>query len=266
MADLQPIAYYKAMKTSPGDFPIEVHEKVSSTNDTILKAGEEGAVEGTTHVARTQTRGRGREQRPWWSPRGAGLWMSTLLRPGGRRSAWSGLALISGVAVVETLTRLGVRDVELHWPNDVMVHGRKLGGILCEVRGQGEQAWIALGIGLNIDLTSGSAHETMPAELRDRITCMTAEGPPAERDPRAIARTILEEFWPLYQRFLNDVKTADLVGAHLGAAGRRVEVQQVEGTVLRGTVVGLGPDGELRVRDSAGRVTSVIAGEVRHET
>lgn len=247
------------------EFPVQVFEAVPSTNDTIRKSAEEGAPEGTTHIARTQTHGRGREGRAWWSPPGAGLWMSTLLRPPARREAWSGLALVSGAAVVRALSRLGVRGVELEWPNDVVVGGRKLGGILCEVGGRGGDAWIALGIGVNIDLTTPEARDLMPDELRERVTCMTREGPPSATAPEEVARAILEELGPLYERFVGGEKTAEIVGAYLGAPGQRVEVSQPGGNGLRGTVAGLGADGELQVMDDEGRLHTVVAGEVRYE-
>ena len=92
-----------------------------STNDTILELGETDTPEGTTHIARAQSQGRGRSGHTWSSPADAGLWMSTLLRPTRARSSWAGISLLGGVAVREALVELGVPDIELYWPNDLQV-------------------------------------------------------------------------------------------------------------------------------------------------
>lgn len=244
-------------------FSIQVFETVTSTNDTVLQAGADGAPEGTTHLALAQTKGRGRSHRVWWSPGGAGLWMSTLLRPTGRRAVWGGISLLAGAAAQQALTKLDVRNVEVFWPNDLMVRSRKLGGILSEVRSRGDRSWIALGIGINIDLTSPEVISAMPEELRGRITSMVAAGPPTTTDPVAIAHAVLKEFWPLYRRFLAGDPIADLVGEDLACPGTKVEI--LGSRPRTATVLGLGAAGELLVRDGDGKVESLVAGEVRYE-
>ncbi len=248
----------------PG-FEIALFDVVPSTNDTILEAGGAGAPEGTTHIARSQTRGRGRAGRSWWSPPGAGLWMSTLLRPTCPRDRWSGLALIAGVGVKVALRRLEVRGVELEWPNDLKVSGRKLGGILCEVRGDKSGAWLAVGLGLNVDLTAEATRRSIPQSLRSQVTCMTAEGPPSTRDPVEISQTILGDFAHLYDRFLRGETAADLAGPHLSHAGRPVRVERPDGTLLRGTIVGLSDVGELLVRRGDDTIEEIVAGDVHYE-
>lgn len=249
--------------TSPA-VRMTIFEEVSSTNDTILAAGERGEPEGTTHLALSQTQGRGRADHEWWSPRGAGLWMSTLLRPRLPRERWSAIALAAGRAVQEALTELGVRSVDLEWPNDLVVGRRKLGGILCEVRNRGADAWIALGIGINLDLESARVRRTIPARLRDAIICTTAAGPPATRDPERVGRTILDAFWPLYERYSSGERIGEIVGDGLAHRGRPVRVTIAEHAVLSGTIVGLGPSGELLVRTDDGNVQRILAGDVEY--
>ena len=143
-------------------FPsIEIFEVLTSTLDSIHQAAAEGAPEWTTHIAREQTRGRGQQARPWWSPSGAGLWMSTLLRPSTPRRTWGGIALVAGAATRSALESLGVKAVELRWPNDLYVDSRKLGGILAESRSLSTGAWISLGIGINVDLESGELRKEL---------------------------------------------------------------------------------------------------------
>ncbi|MEC7922457.1 MAG: biotin--[acetyl-CoA-carboxylase] ligase, partial [Planctomycetota bacterium] len=112
--------------------PIEIFEVLTSTLDSIHQAAASGAPQWTTHIALEQTRGRGQKNRSWWSPPGAGLWMSTLLRPKCDRKTWGGIALIAGTAARNALAALGIERVELRWPNDLYVQSRKLGGILAE--------------------------------------------------------------------------------------------------------------------------------------
>jgi BirA family biotin operon repressor/biotin-[acetyl-CoA-carboxylase] ligase len=248
--------------------PITEFEVTTSTNDTILEAGERGEPEGTTHLAWTQTRGRGRSNRSWWSPPGAGLWMSTLLRPAAPRARWSGISLLAGAAARDALESLGVRPVTLYWPNDLQVGRRKIGGILGEVRSRGEDAWIALGIGINIDFTLPAVRAAIPEEIRAIATSMAECGPPTTRDPRAIAAAIIERLWPLYQGFQRGEALPDLAGRALAHAGRGVEVRLPGHASWRGTVAGLGAGGELLVapaQAAAAEVVAVTGGEVIYE-
>jgi BirA family biotin operon repressor/biotin-[acetyl-CoA-carboxylase] ligase len=251
-------------------FSITLFDEVSSTNDTVLEAAARGEPEGTTHIALAQTAGRGRADHRWWSPRGAGLWMSTLLRPALPRERWAGLALVAGAGIHDALSALGVREVELEWPNDVVVRGRKLGGVLCEARSRGRDAWIALGIGVNLDLGADASSGTerrrraVPPELAGKITCCTMEGPPATKDPENVGRAILLAFWRLYERYQNGEPLGPLVGHLLSHAGRAVKVSLPNASILEGTIAGLGPLGELLVDDGLGTLHTVVAGDVEY--
>lgn len=247
-------------------FPIQVFDVLGSTNDSILELGATDAPEGTTHVARAQTRGRGRADHAWWSPPGAGLWMSTLLRPTRARAHWGGLSLVAGRAVRDGLSELGVPSVALYWPNDLQVEGRKIGGILGEVRARGDRAWVALGVGINIDLTSAEVRASMPPELRGLATSMVECGRPRTRDPLEIARAILESLFALYERFEAGEAVPDLVGEGLAHVGSLVTVRAPGRAAIRGTVEGLGPQGELLVREPRREAPTVVtAGEVVYE-
>lgn len=253
------------MSTPRRTFPIEVFDTLASTNDSVLELGSTDAPEGTTYIARSQTRGRGRGDHRWWSPPGAGLWMSTLLRPSARREVWSGVSLLAGAAVREALLELGTRGVELFWPNDLEVGGRKVGGILGEVRSSGQKAWIALGIGINIDLTRAGE---VPPDVAALATSMVESGCSRTTDPVEIAQVILEKFWPFYEQFNFGRSIPDLVGTRLAHVGEIVEVKLGSQPPWKGTVEGLGKSGELLVRPepagTGGRstVVALTAGEV----
>src|SRR5947207_10649635 len=124
---------------------IRVEPETGSTNADVLAAAKQGAPEGLVVVAERQTAGRGRFDRRWESPPRAGLTLSVLLRPV-RISGW--LPLLAGVALVETVRRLGEVDAVLKWPNDLLVDERKCAGILAESAGDA----VAVGIGLNVTL------------------------------------------------------------------------------------------------------------------
>jgi BirA family biotin operon repressor/biotin-[acetyl-CoA-carboxylase] ligase len=250
-------------------FRIEVFDVLASTNDSILKAGERGEAEGTTHIALTQTRGRGRGDHTWWSPPGAGLWMSTLLCPSREREEWGGISLIAGKAVRDGLLGIGARGIELFWPNDLQVGRKKVGGILGEVRSRGERAWIALGIGVNIAFGE-DARKNMPLELVALATSLADHDTLSITEPVALGTHILATFGPLYRRFLEGESVPDIVGKDLAHIGREVEVLApgpAPRTSWRGTVEGLGRRGELLVRPQGkeARPVALSGGEVIYD-
>ncbi len=246
--------------------PIEIFEVLTSTLDSIHQAAASGAPQWTTHIALEQTRGRGQKNRSWWSPPGAGLWMSTLLRPKCNRKTWGGIALIAGTAARNALAALGIERVELRWPNDLYVQSRKLGGILAESKDPAAGAWVSLGIGINIDLQGAGPGNTIPQELSEQIICLSEAGPLREKDPGKIALAILHELRPLYGRFQQGESIREIVGDSLALAGRKVSIEQPGRPLLQGTVSGLGNHGELVLEDADGTVHEIVAGDVSWET
>lgn len=151
---------------------IELGE-VTSTNDVLRQMAIEGAAEGTAVVAQQQTRGRGRQHRPWHSPPGLGLYLSVLLRPPWPAAESGALALLAGVAVASALKQLGMPDVKLKWPNDVLAGGKKICGVLVEPALKGGQIEFAVvGIGLNVR----HGVEDFPPELRPTATSCALAG------------------------------------------------------------------------------------------
>ena len=130
---------------------VVIEQSIPSTQDAVHRLAADGGPSGATVLADEQTAGRGRQGRAWHSPSGRGVWMSVLLRPpqppvGGALAVRAGLAAIDAIADAAP----GVAG-RLRWPNDLMVAGRKAGGILCEARWSGETvAWVAVGIGINV--------------------------------------------------------------------------------------------------------------------
>ena len=170
---------------SPWGVPVQVVGAITSTNDELLRQGEAGASSGTLLFAESQTAGRGQFQRPWDSAPGLGLWFSLLLRMGINDAVIPSLSAFAAVALVETLESLGIAGAGIKAPNDLLVSGRKVAGILVETR-PGRDPFAVVGIGLNVN------HRPMdfPEELRDRAAslAMTA-GSPFDRN--AVASSLI---------------------------------------------------------------------------
>jgi len=141
-------------------------DEVSSTNDIALALALEGEEEGVIVVADHQTHGRGRFRRQWISPKGAGLWMSVILRPEDISPAM--ITIFAGLSVAEAVRNLYNVPIGIKWPNDLQVRGRKVGGILTEMQGKG---MVILGIGVN---TALQVHE-LPSYLRNLVTSLDLE-------------------------------------------------------------------------------------------
>ena len=191
-----------------------LRDAVPSTQDVLHLLAAEGAPGGTLVLAEVQTAGRGRQGRRWESPRGTGLWLSVLLRPGAPPAGGS-LAIRTGLAIVEALTAVApVLGPRLKWPNDIMVAGRKAGGILCEARWSGDTlGWIAVGVGINVHGPLDAAVQGRAIALSDvvngitRLAVLEAVAPrimalgaaPAELHPATQAR-FLASRWPATEK------------------------------------------------------------------
>lgn len=236
-------------------FKIHRFRSLSSTNDILREMAD--AAEFTCVVAEAQTAGRGRNRRSWHSAPGEGLYLSLLLTP---RPA-AGIPLISlmaAVSVAEALAGFGLGGIDIKWPNDVLVNGRKISGILVEGASQGSSAArLILGIGVNLNQRS------FPGELAATATSILIESG-RETPVDAFLELLLERIRQWYDRWNED--PAEIArrweGLSSYARGRRVAVS-LDGGGIEGVTGGLTPEGALRVIDAAGAPHIVIAGEVR---
>lgn len=131
--------------------PLHLFDRIESTNDACKRLAEGGAPEGTAVLAWEQTRGRGRLERSWHSPPGAGLYLSVLLRPGGSPESAAELPGLAARAVADALVAAGVPDPRVVPPNDVLAGGRKIAGVLVEPRiGSRTVEFAVVGIGVNL--------------------------------------------------------------------------------------------------------------------
>jgi BirA family biotin operon repressor/biotin-[acetyl-CoA-carboxylase] ligase len=256
---------------------LELHRETASTNADAAAAARAGAAEGLVVVAERQTAGRGRQGRRWESPARAGLAVSLLLRPGvaDPLRRWPALAparygwlpLLAGVALAATVARLGEVEAALKWPNDLLVRGRKCGGILAEAvpAGQPESQTppaIVVGLGLNVSLRQGELPHAEATSLQ------LAGAECLDRDP--LLRALLRGFAAWYGRWREnggDPESSGLRPAYLAACdtiGRPVQVSLPGGERLTGSAATVDGEGRLVVREPQGSLRALAAGDVVH--
>lgn len=234
---------------------------VGSTNDVARSLADAGAPAGTAVIAEEQLAGRGRGGKHWVSPPGLGIWLSVVLRPAelpapGLLPLRVGLA---AAAALDAFARPG--RVEVKWPNDLLVAGRKLGGILCEGSwDSGGVSFVVAGIGVN----AGHAPDDFPAVLRAGATSLRIAA--GWSPPRAeVAGALVRALAALPARFAATLSDAELAELERRDAlrGREVRVTAEGAAPLEGTALGVAPDGALRVRTADGETVPVHSGTVR---
>lgn len=234
-------------------------EQVESTNNWAKNLARLGAAEGTVTIAGCQTRGRGRLSRGWISPVG-GLWFSVVLRPNLRPSEVSRLPFVAGLAVADALRDLCGSQVETKWPNDVLVNGRKVCGILSEAEVEGDKlCFVVVGVGINVGF---KAKESLPEELWDIATSLDDE---SERKIRveALFRVVLERFESVYHILLGEgfSRVLEMWKRNAGFLGKRVQV--LDGNEkYAGMAVDVEQDGSLSLRLDDGSVRLFVVGDV----
>jgi BirA family biotin operon repressor/biotin-[acetyl-CoA-carboxylase] ligase len=239
-----------------------VFQETGSTNDVIEKLARDGVKEGVVVFAESQTRGRGRLGRKWMSPAKRGLWFSVLLRPDLRPQEATRLTVASATALRRAIqTQTGLRPA-IKWPNDILVQGRKVAGILTELNAELDQIkYVILGIGVDVNLNPGE----FPADLRRVATSLKAElGRPVLRPDLAVA--ILRELDRDYACIGTGqfAALADEWEEHGTTIGQQVVIR-IGDRQIRGRAESLGEDGELLVRTEHGHLERVIGGDVTLE-
>jgi BirA family biotin operon repressor/biotin-[acetyl-CoA-carboxylase] ligase len=228
-------------------------EEVDSTNTEARRLAELGEKEGTVVIAASQVKGQGRLGRRWISPPG-GLYLSVILKPYISPSKLPVITLLSAVAVVRTIRGLTKLDTAVKWPNDIVIMGKKVGGILCEA----SKNIIIVGIGINLN----TSLFLFPSSLKKQVTSVKFElGASVDRDK--VIKILLEEFDKLYRDFLHH-KQEEIVSEWSSSCqtlGSRVKIETQKGTVS-GLAEKIGLRGELRVRGDDGKIKNVFSGDV----
>jgi len=232
-------------------------EEVISTQDSAKQLAEAGALEGTVVVARTQVRGRGRLGRRWLSPDG-GLWLSIVLRPTCPPARVAGLTLLTAVSITEAVRKVAKVEAGIKWPNDILVNGKKLAGIITEMTAEMNVVkYVVLGIGLNVNVdTSEFPHDLlMPAtSLREE----TGRPVDLERILKACLNNLVRDYTKLDDGFEDVLKRWTELSVVIG---KEVKVSQ-PGQTIEGKAVGAHADGALEVVDADGVSHVVHAGDL----
>lgn len=241
---------------------IRVFQETNSTNDVVEKLARDGVKEGVVVFAESQTRGRGRLGRKWISPSGKGLWFSLLLRPDLRPAEATRLTVASAAAVRRAIARQTGLEPEIKWPNDILVGGKKVAGILTELNAELDRVkYVILGIGVDVNLNASD----LPADLRRSTTSLKAEcGKAVSRAELAVL--MMQELEKDYARVADGrfAALADEWEKYCGTIGQRVVIQMGERRI-RGRAESLSEDGALLVRTEHRHLEQIVGGDVTME-
>ena len=256
--------YSSIQHHQPGVIGCQIHyfEEVESTQNIARNLAAEGAPHGTAVIAETQSAGRGRMGRSWHSPSGVNLYTTIILRPRIAMAEVPRLSLVAGVAAAEALEDVAPGIVQLKWPNDVWLKGRKAGGIIAEAVTDRRQQLdsVLLGIGLNLNL----ALDDVPEELRARaISVLIATGHRCDRV--SVANTLFTRLNIRYDETVTNGFSAVRPEweRYSALTGKRVTIVDA-GTREEGVVKGIDTDGALLLETSSG-LRRIIAGDVTLE-
>jgi len=262
-ADISPAVIEATLRTRVIARPLEVVAEIGSTNDAVMGAGRAGRAEGLAILADRQTAGRGRRGRSWASPAGVGLYTSVLLRPQLTPAKMPLLTLVAGLGVAEAVEEIAGVATRLKWPNDVLVEGRKVAGILAEMASVDEQVGhIVIGIGINVN----HGPQDLPEELFPAATSLSLVT--GSRIPRGeLAAAVYNGLDRWYQIFRQRQIEAILAAGRERSAtlGRPVDVLADEER-WQGLAVDLDADGALLVREEGGELRRVVASDVSIRT
>lgn len=233
-------------------------ETLDSTNTKVCELAHEGAPEGTVVVAQKQTAGKGRRGRSWESPAGTNIYMSILLRPQIAVNKASMLTLVMAYSVGRVLKEKGYESVQIKWPNDLVLSGKKICGILTEAELHGQEiGHVVIGVGINVN------EKTFPEELADKATSLYLERD-VEEDRASLIDDILARFSEDYDHFLKEENLTFLKDEYNQMlVNYHKEVRVLDpGKEYTAFAHGINELGELLVEKADGSKEAVYAGEV----
>lgn len=237
---------------------IRYYEVLDSTNNEARRAAECGAENGTLIVAELQEHGKGRRGRSWETPAGTSVAMSIVLRPQIEPSHASAVTLVMGLATAKACRVFCGVDARIKWPNDIVVDGRKIAGILTEMSSEIDYInYLVIGVGINVNT------DDFPEELKEKAVSLkrlTGE----KIDRAGLIAACIKEFEHYYERFTETQDVSGMLEEYnelLAGRGERVRVLE-PGNEYEGISEGINQKGELLVRREDGTQTAVYAGEV----
>ncbi|MGN0160549.1 MAG: biotin--[acetyl-CoA-carboxylase] ligase [Lachnospiraceae bacterium] len=233
-------------------------EEVDSTNNVIKKEAENGAPAGTLAIAEIQTAGRGRRGRSWSSPKSSGIWMSYLLRPEIAPGNASMLTLVAAMAARKAIYQETGLETLIKWPNDIVVHGRKVCGMLTEMNAEVDWVhYVVIGIGFNVNT------KEFPEEIRPVATSLQIEMGHTVNRSNIIAKfgKAFEEYYDLFLQTEDLCQIMEEYNKNLANNGKEVRIIETNNEYT-GVAKGINEMGELIVMGDDGQEHIVRSGEV----
>ncbi|WP_428912622.1 biotin--[acetyl-CoA-carboxylase] ligase [Niallia sp. Krafla_26] len=236
---------------------IHYKESVDSTQKKALQLSLEGAPDGTIVIAEEQTLGRGRMNREWYSAKYTGVWMSILLRPNLLPQKAPQLTLITAVAVAQAIEELTPLLPEIKWPNDLLINGKKVTGILTELQAESDQInSVIIGIGMNVN------QESFPPDLQSIATSLHIEGGVKVNRAKLIQAVLtrLENLYDLYvQEGFYPIKL--LWEGYAVSIGKNITARTLKET-FHGKALGITDDGVLMLEDNSGKIHYIYSADI----
>lgn len=246
------------MDTRWAGHPVLFYGELPSTNLQAKLDAENGAAQGTLIVAEMQTAGRGRRGRTWCSPAGTNVYFTLILKPDYGVELSSMVTLVMGLAVAEGIRKACGVDARIKWPNDIVVNGRKVCGILAEMSTERDFIhYVVIGVGINVGL------QEFPPEIAGTAACLEQECGKKIMRAGLVADVMrfFEELYDIFQRDGSLKGLAERYNALLAGRDGQVRVLDPKGE-FRGISRGISETGELLVERGDGTVETVYAGEV----
>lgn len=247
------------LKTNRFGQLIHFEETVDSTQKIALQLAYEQAAEGTIVIAEEQLNGRGRLTRKWISPKYSGVWMSIILRPNIPIPKAPQLTLLTAVALVQAIEEVSGITAKIKWPNDILINGKKVAGILTELQAEADQiSSIIIGIGINVNQTETD----FPEELRKIATSIRLEK--KTKIKRAdLIRALLVSLEKLYFIYLEKgfypIKL--LWESYAISIGKRMTARTLTQTI-QGKALGITEDGILQLQDDNGKIHQIYSADI----
>jgi BirA family biotin operon repressor/biotin-[acetyl-CoA-carboxylase] ligase len=248
-----------------GNFIKEIHifDELLSTNESAKRIAAEGAPEGTIVLAEKQTVGRGRMGRIWASPAGVGIWLSLVLRPPIMPSQAAQLTFVSAVVICHAVRDFTGLDAQIKWPNDIMINGKKICGILTELSAEIDQInYVVAGIGINVN----HQKKDFPLDIVDRATSLMLVSGKTYRRIELLVNILAnyDKVYLEYQKkgFSYILEQWRKLNCTLGHEVKVISQDEV----YYGTAIDIDKDGQLMVQTPEGDLRYVIVGDVSIRT
>ena len=255
---LSPLEIKDGLKTKVLGKKIYAFRSLGSTNQLGFALAENGAPEGTLIVAEKQTKGKGRLGRSWHSPPNLGIWMSLILRPSIPPAKASGLSLCAGLALALAINEMTGLDAQIKWPNDCLIDGKKVAGILLELSAEIDRVnFVIVGVGINVN----QALEDFPKNLVKNATSLRIEKKETV-NRLALLRLFLEKFEKIYFDFkkFGLPKYHEEIKKQFFLLGKKVKLKMGKKSI-KGIAVDIDENGALIIQTKEGE-KKIFCGEV----